>query len=155
MKFSYNNLITLSLNSNVSEKLLAYMKNYHFKVESGGIIVGKLNPSDNQIIVTDITEPQRKDKCSAFTYKRAEYAHQKIMDKLWKESQHTKTYIGEWHTHNQPIPQPSFVDIKNWIKISMRKQNSNWLFFIIVGTEQIGIWTIASGEILQMTITNI
>ena len=72
------------------------------------------------------------------------------MDKLWDDSQHAKTYLGEWHTHNQRIPQPSFIDRRNWMEISKRKQNSDWLFFVIVGTEQIGIWTIVNEKIVQM-----
>ena len=146
----YYDLICFSVNSEVHEKLTNYMKNYHFKIESGGIIIGILNPDEKQIIATDLTEPQAKDKCTAVTYKRSEYGHQERMDKLWEESQYVKTYIGEWHTHNQRIPQPSFTDRRNWIQISKRKHNSDWIFFLIVGTEQLGDWTVSNGEIVQM-----
>lgn len=146
----YNDLICFSLNSEVHDKLTNYIGNYDFKIESGGIIIGILNPAEKQIIATDLTEPQAKDKCTAVTYKRSEYGHQEIMDKLWEESQYIKTYLGEWHTHNQRIPQPSLIDRRNWMKISKRKQNSEWIFFLIVGTEQIGVWTISNGEIEQL-----
>jgi hypothetical protein len=146
----YNDLICFSLNSEVHEKITYLMRNYHFKIESGGIIIGILNPAEKQIIATDLTEPQAKDRCTAVMYKRSEYGHQERMDKLWEESGYVKTYLGEWHTHNQRIPQPSFTDRRNWMQISRRKQNSEWLFFLIVGTEQIGVWTISNGEIVQM-----
>jgi len=152
MEYHYNNMIVFSLSPNVYEKLLSYKDNYHFRIESGGIIVGVLSPADSRIIATDVTEPQKKDKCTAFTYKRAEYGHQQLMDKLWDESQHSKTYLGEWHTHNQCIPQPSFVDRRNWIEISKRDRNSKWLFFVIVGTEKLGIWTIVNEKIVQMVL---
>ncbi|MCO5388554.1 MAG: Mov34/MPN/PAD-1 family protein [Desulfosporosinus sp.] len=151
MDYIYNDVIALSLSAEVYGRFLAYIDNYNFKIENGGIIVGILNPAKKMIIATDVSEPQKKDRCSAFAYRRAEFGHQEIMDKLWEESQHTKTYLGEWHTHNQRIPLPSFTDRRNWLEISRRKQNSDWLFFVIVGTEQIGIWTIASGKIVQMT----
>lgn len=150
----YNDLICFSLNSEVYDKLINYIENYDFKIESGGIIIGILNPAENQIIATDLTEPQEQDKCTAGTYKRSEYGHQEIMDKLWEESQYFKTYLGEWHTHNQRIPQPSLIDRRNWMKISKRKQNSEWIFFLIVGTEQIGVWTISNGEIVQLELRN-
>lgn len=152
MDYHYNNVIVFSLSSDVYGKLSSYRENYHFRNESGGIIVGVLKPAENMIIATDVTEPQKKDKCDTFTYKRAEYGHQDIMDKLWDESQHAKTYLGEWHTHNQRIPHPSFVDRRNWMEISKRKQNSDWLFFVIIGTEQIGIWTIANEKIVRMAL---
>lgn len=150
MDYIYKDVIALSLSADVYGKYLAYMDKYNFKIENGGIIVGILNPAEKKIIATDVTEPQKKDRCSALGYKRAEFGHQEIMDKLWEESKHTKTYLGEWHTHNQRIPQPSFIDRRNWLEISRRKQNSDWLFFVIVGTVQIGIWTITSGRIVQM-----
>ena len=150
----YNDLICFSLNSEVYDKLINYIENYDFKIESGGIIIGILNPAENQIIATDLTEPQAKDKCTAVTYKRSEYGHQEIMDKLWEESQNFKTYLGEWHTHNQRIPQPSLIDRRNWMKISKRKQNSEWIFFLIVGTEKIGVWTISNEKIVQLELRN-
>lgn len=151
MNYYYKNKIVLSFSSSVCEKFLEYIKFYHFKRENGGIIVGILNPVRKRIVITDVTEPQKKDKCSSYRFKRDVYGHQEIMDQLWKESDNIKTYLGEWHTHNERIPKPSFVDRRNWINISKRKQNSDWLFFVIVGTQKIGIWTIEDGKIEQMS----
>lgn len=152
MDYYYNDVIIFSISSDVSNKLLSYCDNYHFRTESGGIIVGVINPFSNMIVATDITEPQKKDKCTVSRYRRAEYGHQDIMDRLWDESNHTKTYLGEWHTHNECLPHPSSIDQKNWLDISKRKQNSDWLFFIIVGTIEIGIWTITNDQIVKLQI---
>lgn len=143
-------MIVLSISPEIYSKFIEYIEQYNFKIESGGIIAGTLLPAEKKIIVTDITEPQKKDIRNIFAFKRSEFGHQEIMDRLWEDSQHKKTYLGEWHTHNQRIPQPSHIDRRNWIKISQRKQNSEWLFFVIIGTEQIGIWSILDGEIVQM-----
>lgn len=150
MDYSYKDMIVLSISREIYCKFIEYIEHYNFKIESGGIIAGTLLPAEKKILVTDITEPQQKDIRSIFAFKRSEFGHQEIMDRLWEESQHKKTYLGEWHTHNQRIPQPSCIDRRNWTKISHRKQNSEWLFFIIIGTEQIGIWTISDGKIIQM-----
>ncbi len=152
MDYRYNDEVLLSINETVYNKFLEYMKNYNFTIESGGIIAGTLEPSYKRIVATDITEPQVQDRCSAFAYKRSKFGHQEIMDSLWENSKNSKTYIGEWHTHNQQVPQPSFIDRRNWLNISRRRQNSNWLFFIIIGTKQIGVWTISNGKIVEMTI---
>lgn len=152
MDYYCENLIIFSIDEAVYQKWTCYLDNYNFEIESGGIIVGKLNPAEKQVIATNITEPQKEDKCTKNAYKRAGYGHQEIMDNLWKESGFAKTYIGEWHTHNESVPHPSWVDRRNWLQISKRKQNSTWLFFVIVGTEQIGVWSVLDGKIVKMEV---
>ena len=150
MRFLYNDVIALSLKNAVVDTFVENMKNNWLGIENGGILVGTLNPAANETVVTDITEPQEKDMQSTFSYYRAEYGHQQIMNSLWESSDRTKTYLGEWHTHNQDIPKPSIIDKRNWIKISQRDRNSSWLFFAIVGKKEIGVWTIHNGEIIKM-----
>ncbi len=155
MMYAYmNNEITLLISDEVMSKYLTCMETYNFNIEKGGIIAGQLNPAENQIIVTDLTEPNMKDKCSAFLFKRSEFGHQKVMDDLWEGSGYTKTYLGEWHTHNQKLPHPSYVDIRNWIHISKREHNTRWLFFIIIGTEGIGVWTVKDKKIVKLVEDN-
>ena len=62
------------------------------------------------------------------------------MDRLWEQSGYKKSYLGEWHTHNQRRPIPSPVDCNNWKNISKRQHNFNEQFFIIIGTMCSGIW---------------
>lgn len=150
MIFFYKELIALEIEESAQCKFDAYIKNNNFKVESGGILIGTLNHAVNKIIITDITEPQHKDRQSRFMFTRCEKGHQDIMDTLWENSHYTKTYLGEWHTHNEPSPTPSFVDKRNWIKISERDKNSQWLFFIIVGTCEIKVWTVSQGKIIAL-----
>lgn len=154
MYFYCEKSIVFSIDEVVYQKWTSYIDNCNFVIESGGIIVGKLNPAEKQVIATDITVPQIADKCTKNRYIRAELGHQEIMDNLWKESGFVKTYIGEWHTHNQRVPQPSWIDRRNWLQISKRKQNSAWLFFVIVGTEQIGVWGVRDGKIVKMETHN-
>lgn len=154
MDYYYEKSIVLSIDEDVYQKWTGYIDNYNFAIESGGIIVGKLNPIEKQVIATDITLPQNNDKCTKNRYIRAELGHQEIMDNLWKESGSVKTYIGEWHTHNQGMPQPSWIDRRNWLQISKRKQNSERLFFVIVGTAQIGVWGVLNGKIVKMETHN-
>ena len=52
----------------------------------------------------------------------------------YEDSSHTRYYLGEWHTHPENNPTPSFIDIKS---IEMIYKHSNrvidGVFLIIVG----------------------
>jgi len=146
----YHNELSLSIDDSVNDLFQRYISSYDFRIESGGIIIGILNPANNQIVITDVTEPCIKDKRSPFSYIRSSHGHQEIMDRLWEESNQRKTYLGEWHTHCQESPIPSKTDIKNWTEISRRSHNSSDLFFIIVGTRTIKIWIAQKGTIKEM-----
>ena len=72
------------------------------------------------------------------------------MDRLWEISNKKKTYLGEWHTHRQDRPVPSNVDLKDWKRIGSRELNCRYAFFIIVGQEEIKVWTISEGIVREM-----
>lgn len=142
--------VKLVLLDDVIDFYAEYMNEYDFRVESGGIIVGCLNPADRQVIITDITTPFPKDSRGRNYFRRSEYGHQQEMDRLWSESGRRKTYLGEWHTHNQPVPVSSFVDKRDWKRIGKMKKNYKQSFFIIVGLEKLKVWTISEGLIREM-----
>ncbi len=128
---------------------------YNYEVETGGIIVGEIDPLDESIIVTEVSEPFKSDKRSKFHFKRSHEGHQEYMDKLWEESNYKKMYLGEWHTHNQARPIPSFIDINNWRKIEKRNRVSPEMYFIIIGTKDIGVWNIYQEEVKQIYIGDV
>ena len=142
--------VKLVLSGKISDFYSEYMKSYDFKVESGGIIVGKLYPMDNKVVVTDVTMPFKKDCRGTNYFKRSEYGHQREMDRLWEISNKKKTYLGDWHTHRQDIPVPSNIDLKDWKRIEARERNCRYAFFIIVGQEEIKVWTISDGLVREM-----
>lgn len=151
MRYDYEEKVSVIISGVVERQFLEYINCYDYKVEHGGIMAGILRPDKKQIVITDITTPQEGDICRTFSFHRSENKHQLIMDSLWRESQYTKTYLGEWHTHREATPTPSSVDRKNWNKIIKRQKNSDWIFFIIVGTKNIGLWTIENGRIVKMS----
>lgn len=136
---------------NVCHKFKSYIKSYNYNIESGGILVGILKPVCNSILITDITEPYYQDRRTKYRFQRRENGHQEAMNKLWEQSNYKKTYLGEWHTHKQEIPQPSIIDVRNWIKISNENSNnSERLFFIIVGTKEIGVWMVWDSAVIKL-----
>ncbi|HAT4214908.1 Mov34/MPN/PAD-1 family protein [Clostridium perfringens] len=128
----------------INEQVIDIIKKYiqiGSKFESGGMLIGSFLVNGNMIEINDITEPQKEeDKTSRFTFYRS-YMHNEILSFKWKESNYTKMYLGEWHTHPQQIPKPSLVDKCSWNKLLKSSvTDSNLLIFIIVGFTCFEVW---------------
>lgn len=115
-----------------------YIREYQYRVEAGGILVGKAE--GRKITIIDMTEPYEEDRRGRFTFKRSSKGHQEYMDELWSSCDETLTYLGEWHTHDQKKIFPSHVDYNNWKQIMSRSHNSEILVFIILGRKNLSIW---------------
>jgi integrative and conjugative element protein (TIGR02256 family) len=49
--------------------------------------------------------------------------------------------LGEWHTHPELDPSPSSIDLAGWRnKLLFDQFDSDVLYFVIVGKEQINAW---------------
>lgn len=108
--------------------------------ESGGMLIGSIIRGTKDIIIEDLTLPIKDDKCSRLNYVRSK-KHNELLEQKWIDSQFTKMYFGEWHTHPQEDPFPSQRDIRNW-KNLMKKSNTETkiLLFIIAGIDIYKIW---------------
>lgn len=110
------------------------------KYESGGMLIGSILINDKTIEINDCTEPIREDKSTRYGFYRSE-KHNKVLETKWVKSNFRKMYFGEWHTHPQSIPTPSYIDKHSWkrlIKDSIT--DTQILVFIIVGIKSIEIW---------------
>lgn len=63
-----------------------------------------------------------------------------MIDRAWVESSRTCTYLGEWHTHPEPIPSASFIDQGSWCRKLLVDRYAGCLFFVIVGTSEVKVW---------------
>ena len=151
MIFKYDNTLTVHFSPEVEEFFESWMDHDNYHVEAGGLIIGTME-AGSQLTITDITTPQLSDHRFPFHFFRSETSHQEKMDKLWKESGFRKLYLGEWHTHPEPYPHPSSVDISEWKKIASKKQNSSWMLFLIIGRHAFRLWTIEKGTIKELTL---
>lgn len=108
--------------------------------ESGGMLIGSIIRGTKDIIIEDLTLPIKDDKRSRLSYVRSE-KHNDLLEQKWIDSQFTKMYFGEWHTHPQADPFPSPQDIKDW-KNLMKESNTETkiLLFIIAGIDIFKIW---------------
>lgn len=122
--------------------LYKYVQKSFFSKESGGILIGKENKSNKNIIINHITIPLFKDKRMHNRFVRKDKRHIELFKNLYIKSDETLRYIGEWHTHPEAIPSFSSIDLKNWKKISKKSNNDNNYYHIIVGYKAIRVWEV-------------
>ena len=123
--------IDVILSDEVSQTMNCYRQSRLTSKESGGILIGERR--GRYWVVTDITTPMKGDIQSRVQFVRQDPGHIRASKKICKKSKNSRTYMGEWHTHPQVIPQPSSVDLASWKSIKMDKGSS--LVFIILGTQ--------------------
>lgn len=131
----------LKLPAEVIASIYGYVQNDRHKPEAGGIMLGRYILDSLDIVIDIVSYPMPGDRATRTTFFRKKLAHQQIIDREWEASNHTCTYLGEWHTHPEPYPSPSCIDEFNW-KRKLKKDvvDSDSLFFLIVGTSEMRMW---------------
>jgi integrative and conjugative element protein (TIGR02256 family) len=136
----------VQIRGTVLQAMLSFAQLDEDRVESGGLLVGRHIRESDDVIVDVATTPLPGDRQERYRFIRGKRAHQAELDRLWETSNGTWTYLGEWHTHAEPVPRPSSVDRSNWRRILTCDQFSEWLFFVIVGMTDLCIWEGRSGH---------
>lgn len=132
--------------SSVLNVMKKYIQKEFFSVESGGIMIGKENMSNKNLIINNLTIPMSKDKQRHNRFFRKDKRHIEIFNTLHTESDKTLRYMGEWHTHPEAIPNFSSIDLNNWKKISSESLVEINHYHIIVGFEAIRLWMYSSKQ---------
>lgn len=99
--------------SEVVRLLHSYRQMHYASTEAGGILIGERR--GQHIVITDISEPGPSDIRTRNRFERKGDHHQQNVDELFKQSDGFLVYLGEWHTHPEDFPQPSYTDIKSWV----------------------------------------
>ena len=130
----------LIVDGSVIHKFIQYQQNSFNDYEAGGLLLGRHLKNCSHLAVDHISKPQRGDKRSRYGFFRGK-GHQKIAHKYWAISNSTCAYLGNWHTHPEPYPEPSQTDINDWLNVLKNDvYEGNHLYFIIVGTREIACW---------------
>lgn len=131
----------LVLGQQAVRQMRRYEQRNFWQREAGGVLLGRHLLDDGNIVVDEVTTPQRSDRRSRTTFFRSA-KHQEIAHRKWLESNQTVAYLGLWHTHPEGDPTPSHVDKDDW-KQALRQDSfeGTRLFFIIVGTKRLRVWT--------------
>lgn len=98
--------------------------------EAGGQLFARIDGPD--VLLELATGPRETDRRSRFWYRPDRRAEQEEIDRLHREN---LLFVGDWHTHPEPIPHPSPLDLVS-IRDSVAKSTHhlNGFLLIIVGT---------------------
>jgi len=120
--------------------------------EAGGIILGKL--IHGQINILKLSVPTDLDRSSRMNFERNKLSAQIILDYEFHNSGGQLIYLGEWHTHPEPFPSPSIVDL-GMLKhqFSHNKLNTDFLILLIKGTKGLYIRIINKNGYKEMGLT--
>ncbi|MFP7494750.1 Mov34/MPN/PAD-1 family protein [Terribacillus saccharophilus] len=108
--------------------------------ESGGILIGRILVENGNYILDTVTEPMYDDKQTRYSFFRSYKGHNEYYEEYLKKMDYRSFYFGEWHTHPEADPTPSTVDKRDWERISKLQYDSQYLFFVIQGIQEIRIW---------------
>ncbi|CDH34208.1 Mov34/MPN/PAD-1 family protein [Xenorhabdus bovienii] len=103
--------------------------------EAFGVLIGSKNINFSYYHLSEITEPKGQDTHSRRSFTLKDPEHQAIVNGLFESSGGRLVYLGTWHTHPEPNPHASSVDINDW-KACLKRNKDRQLFFIIIGTEK-------------------
>ena len=102
------------------------------KPEAGGYLLGQL--FEKQVVVSVATEPGPGDQFSRFFFWRNKKRGQKLLNYFWKKSSGKLGLVGEWHSHPEPYPTPSTLDIQEAKKsFNKNKFAIDFMILMIIG----------------------
>lgn len=109
--------------------------------EAGGVIIGRHIVATDDVVADLATTPSKGDRRTRTSFHRSQEAHQPIVDTVWSRSAGTQVYLGEWHTHPEPYPVPSCMDMDDWQRRLERDVvDAGFVFFLIVGQAAVHVW---------------
>jgi len=124
---------TLVLTDPVLAHLDRHRQTTAMSKEAGGQLFARFN--GNNITLERATGPRRSDQRSWLSFIPDRIAERREIKRLFKEGLH---YVGDWHTHPEPIPRPSKTDAHSFLEVFRKSRHQLAGFvMIIVGTAAI------------------
>lgn len=119
------------LSPEVIQTMTAYTQTEHTQPEAGGQLFGRLLNGD--IMVCRATTPRSADQRTRFSFFPNRNRENREIKRFFKLGLH---FLGDWHSHPEPVPKPSALDIQS-IQDCFResKHSHNSFLLLIVGTE--------------------
>ena len=123
------------------KQMTAFRQGTWLKAEAGGVLLGRHLLESPDIIIDEVTVPQKLDLRSRFSFFRSRQ-HGQVALARWQAERQTLAYLGLWHTHPEADPTPSGVDRNDWEQaVAKDSFDGDRLFFPIVGIHRIRVWT--------------
>lgn len=134
---------TLLIKEEVLNVLYKYKQIRRTDLEAGGILIGRVLIENDNYIIDDVTTPMQQDIRTRHRFLRKSKGHQEYYNDLFYKNDGRCFYLGEWHTHPENTPRPSFVDKRNWKRLNGLGFENGHLFFIILGIQEFKVWSIS------------
>ena len=101
-----------------------------WQAEAGGQLFARLD--DGDIVIAKATGPRPTDRRGRTHYRPDKAAEQREIDARHTQGLH---FVGDWHTHPQPYPDPSGSDLASIADAVRRsRHNLNGFVLLVVGT---------------------
>lgn len=81
---------------------------WFWQAEAGGSLFARF--SDEQVVIERATGPRKTDRRTRYTYEPDRRAEQFEIDDLHLQG---LMFVGTWHSHPEPVPTPSPVDLRS------------------------------------------
>lgn len=105
--------------------------------EAGGILLGHVRGIHVEIL--EATVPTPKDQRLRYFFERMLYGHMRIAEKRWRDSNGLIRYLGEWHTHPEDFPIPSYLDVSEWHRLAKSRRDGRPMLAAIVGRKDLRV----------------
>jgi integrative and conjugative element protein (TIGR02256 family) len=128
----------VELDDEVLKTLNRHRQVESFSHEAGGQLFARFDVDRMRILRA--TEPTLKSRRGRTYFWPSRRDEQREIESLYAEGLH---YVGDWHSHPEPYPEPSSDDIEKIEGIYAKsKHDLNCIVMLIVGTsdEPAGIW---------------
>ncbi|PYE33906.1 integrative and conjugative element protein (TIGR02256 family) [Idiomarina fontislapidosi] len=117
--------------------------------EAFGALIGSQSVSGNEVWLKECSIPQTMDYATRTSFSMCAPHHQTLVDSFYKRSNGELGYVGTWHTHPEPTPAPSSLDIADWHECTKRNPDRR-LVFVIVGQVHICIFRMLKGSFTRI-----
>ncbi len=117
----------------------AYRQTEPNAAESFGVLMGTTSVDRREIWIEAVTTPMPRDRCSRFSFALRDPGHQRAVSREFASSDGSAIYLGTWHSHPEPVPTPSRVDLNDWVTC-LRANRGRPLAFALVGTEEVRVF---------------
>jgi integrative and conjugative element protein (TIGR02256 family) len=108
-------------------------------LETGGILIGSLDPDTGRVAVVRATGPGPAAERSSTRFDRDVAFVQDQLDRASAELGAEGAYVGEWHSHLVPVPFPSATDVESLAGIaSAANYATNCPIVLIAGLDAAG-----------------
>lgn len=103
----------LGLRLEISDELIDRIREaglVHYPNEFGGVLVGEYSEDKQTVSVSETILPQAYMSSRVSFDRGVEGLEEKLLE--FYNADPSKIYVGEWHTHPNASPTPSWTDIK-------------------------------------------